>query len=474
MAPERGPASPPVPVSRRTVAVPFAAGWAGRAPLTWSQQYYLAELDAARPHGRSLAITRLYPLRAGVREEEATAALRELVERYESLRSRVTRTTPPGQQVHRHGSLWVTAHDLAAPAAAHEVHAAAEAVLADLARVPFDVAEEWPLRAALIGVGGQPRFLALAFSHVAVDAFALLPVGAFLTDRCAQADPVARTAPGSAAEGLQPRELAGAEASETASRTARRALRHAERALRRMPAAPAGTGPSGAGERFRFLRRRSAALDLAVGAVAARTGESPASVLTAAVLATDAARTGERYGAVQLISANRLRPETVGAVVPCSQPVLCCVDTRDASFAELVRRTASASLRAYAAGPCPPAALAELRATIEKERGVRLDGSPTLNYRPRATSLPVREAGAEELRRAAADAETAWVDSAMLWQSAHYLSADVDESGVRLLLQVDTDVRTPRWAERWLADLEDLLRAAATDATATRTPARPG
>ncbi|MFD3842024.1 hypothetical protein ACFWWC_38110 [Streptomyces sp. NPDC058642] len=474
MAPEHGPASPAGPVPRRTLTVPFAADGTARAPLTWSQQYYLGELDAARPYGRSLAITRLYHLRAGVREEEATAALRGLVERYEALRSRVTRTASPAQQVHRHGSLQEALHDLAAPAGVPEVRAAAEAVLTELARAPFDVVEEWPLRAALIGTGGRPRFLAMAFSHVAVDAFALLPVSAFLVDRCAQADPIARTAPSSAVEGLQPRELAEAEASEAALRTTRRALRHAEQILRRMPAATAGVAPSGTGERFRFLHRKSAALDLAVGAVAARTRESPASVLTAAILAVDAARTGERYGVVQLISANRLRPETVDAVVPCSQPVLCCVDTQDASFTELLRRTASASLRAYSAGPCPPTALAELRAAVEKERGIRLDGAPTLNYRPRATPLPVRETDAEELRRAAADTESAWVDSAMLWQSAHYLSADVDGSGVRLLLQVDTDVRTPRWAERWLADLEDLLCAAASGATVTRTPAELG
>lgn len=409
-------------------------------------------------------------------EEQATAALRALMERYETLRSRLTRTDPPTQQAYSQGELMVTVHDAAAPSAVvapHDIRAVADTVLAELARRPFDVAEEWPLRAALVAAGGQPRHLALAFSHVAVDAYALVPVSAFLVERCARADPVARTAPGAGVVGLRPRELAEAEASEAGDRAARRALLHAERVLRRMPAAPAGAGRPGTGERFRFLRLRSAALDLAVGALAARTGASPAAVLAAAGLALDAVETGERYGAVQLISANRLRPETVDAVVPCSQPVLCCADTEDASFAELVRRTAAASLRAYAAGPCPPAALAELRATVERERGVRLDGVPTLNYRPRATALPVRETDAEELRRAAAHAETEWVDSAMLWRSAHYLSADVDGSGVRLLLQIDTDVRSPGWAERRLADLEDLLCAAATDATTDRTTGTP-
>lgn len=461
MTPEPGPAAPVPP---RTVTVPFEAGGTGPAPLTWSQQYYLAETDAARPHGRSLAITRLYPLRPGVSEEQATSAVRDLMERYETLRSRVIRSSPPGQQVYQQGELRVAVHDVAAPG----IQVLADAVLADLARRPFDVTEEWPVRAALVGVGGRPRFLALAFSHVAVDAYALLPVGAFLVERCARADPVARTLPGAGAKGSQPRELAEAEASEAGDRAARRALLHAERVLRRMPATSVRGGRPRTGERFRFLRRRSAALDLAVGALAARTGESAAAVLAAAVLALDAADTGERYAAVQLISANRLRPETVDAVVPCSQPVLCCADTEDASFPELVRRTAAASLRAYAAGPCPPAALAELRAAVERERGVRLDGVPTLNYRPRATALPVRETDAEELRRAAADTETEWVDSAMLWRSAHYLSVDADGTGVRLLLQIDTEIRSPGWAERRLADLEALLCAAATDTRMTR------
>jgi len=383
------------------------------------------------------------------------------------------------------------------------VEVTADTVLADLARRPFEVGEEWPLRAAVVGVGGQPRFLAIAFSHVAVDAFALLPISAYLVGRCAQADPVARTTPGSGGEGLQPCEQAEAEASPAGQRAAQRALRHAEEVLRRLPAAspaagpapvgsatvgsalvgsvsagpvsadPASTGPAPVGEPYRFLRRRSAAFDLAVGAAAARSGQSPAAVIAAAMMAVDAARTGERYGFVQLISANRLRPQTVGAVVPCSQPVLCWVDTHGASFTELVRRTASASLRAYRAGPCPPAALAELRAAVEEDRGTRLDLPPVLNYRPRATTLPVRETDAAELRRAAADAGTAWVDGDLLWQADHYLSADVDGSGVRLLLQIDTRVRSPRWAEQWAADLERVLCAAATSETAARAPALP-
>ncbi|WP_158791379.1 condensation domain-containing protein [Streptomyces sp. NRRL WC-3549] len=431
------------------LTVSFAAGEGQDAPLTWSQRYYLAELDAARPHGRGLTVPRLYPLRPGVGEDDVAEALRGLMERFESLRSRVVRARVAHQRVHAAGTLRVPVHDLPPDGA--------EAVLTGLAARPFDVVEEWPVRAAVVTEGGRPRFLAMVFSHVAVDGYALLPVSAHLVASCAAADPVARTAPHSSTPGLQPRQQAEAEASPAGQRAAERALRHAGDVMRRMPATPRTPPRAVTGERFRFLRRRSAALDLAVGAVAARTGQSPASVLAAAMMWVGAAETGAHHGFVQLVSANRLRPETVDAVLPYSQPVPCGVDLTGASFAEAVRRTATASLRAFRAGPCPPDHLAELHAAVQAERGVHLDITPTLNYRPRATTLPVRETDAAELARAAADARSEWVDSDLLWRSGHYLSVDADETGLRLVLQVDTAVHPPGRAEHRLADLEHLL-----------------
>ncbi|WP_327737910.1 hypothetical protein OG749_33345 [Streptomyces nojiriensis] len=465
----------------RTVPVPFLAagpapadavdGDTAEAPLTWSQRYYLAEVDAARAHGRGLNVPRLYRLRAGTTEAGTVAALRELLERYEVLRSRVVRD-PAGaahQRVHPRGTLHLAVHEVPAGSADDR----AQDVLDALVAPPLDVAECWPLRAALVTEDGLARYLALAFSHVAVDAYALVPVSAHLVERIAEADPVARaaTAPGGVSRG--PREQAAAEASPAGRKSAGRALRHAEEAYRRMPAAPSAVTDVPAGSRYRFLRHCSPALDLAVGAVAARTGESPATVLAAALTALDAARTGPvpnedgtgetRYGAVHLISANRLRPETAAAVLPLSQPVPCCVDTAGATFQELVRRTAAASLRAFRAGGGPPDELAALLRTVEEERGVRLDATPALNYRPRATALPVRPTSAGELAAAATRAVTRWTD-ADPWRASHHLSADVDAAGIRLLLQVDTAVHPPEWAERHMAALERLLRAAALDA----------
>ncbi|MFE7131550.1 condensation domain-containing protein [Streptomyces sp. NPDC057638] len=522
-APEATPApARTVPVRFLAAVDPAADGTAGEpapdtfeAPLTWSQRYYLAEVDAARAHGRGLNIPRLYRLRPGTSETGTADALRELVERYEVLRSRVVRGEAGGahQRVHRRGALHLAVHEVPAGTAGER----ARTVLDALTAPPLDVTECWPLRAALVTEEGRARYLALAFSHVAVDAYALVPVSAHLVGRIAEADPVARSAPAPDGPARGPREQAAAEESPAGERAVQRALRLAEHAYRHMPPAPGpapeaapepapgpapepapgpaagfqaaaaatgasarSTAPAPAEPRYRFLRYRSPALDLAVGAVAARTGQSPAAVLTAAMVALDAVRTGPvpdddgtgltRYGSVQLISANRLRPGTAAAVLPLSQPVPCCVDTAGADFHELVRRTAVASLRAFRAGGAPPGRLAALLRTVAEERGVRVDATPTLNYRPRSTALPVRPTTAAELAAAADRARAEWTD-ADPWRASHYLSADVDADGIRLLLQADTAVHPPEWAERWTTALERLLCAAALDPHCPALPA---
>ncbi|WP_030580010.1 hypothetical protein [Streptomyces anulatus] len=444
----------------------FAAGEAHRAPLTWSQRYYLAETDAARPSGRGLAIRRLYELRPGVGEQDVVAALRDLLNRFEGLRSTVDRgpadaTAGPAQRVHAEGTLRLAVHDAADDG---ETSVVAAAVLDGLAGTPFEVCEEWPVRAALIGRTGSPRFLALVFSHVAVDAFALLPVTDHLVSAVAVRHPEWPPARSRDA-GLSPREQAAAEAAEPARRTTERALRRAADVLRAMPAAlPAQDVPDRSllADRYRFLSRTSPALDLAAGAVSLRTGESVATVLAAAMVAVDAHLADSPTGYLRLLAANRSRPETVNAVVPCSQPVPFCVPVAGSAFSELVGATAAATLGALRSGSYPPDRLAALHRAAEQERGVRLDITPTFNYRPRASALLRRDVVAAELEQSAAAGVTRWVPSDLVWRSTRYLSADVSESGIRLVLQVDTRVHTPRWAEHWMAALERLLCAAAT------------
>ncbi|WP_373681682.1 condensation domain-containing protein, partial [Streptomyces sp. b94] len=149
-------------------------------------RYYLAEVDAARAHGRGLNVPRLYRLRPGTTEAGTVTALSELLVRYEVLRTRVVRD-PAGtvrQRVHARGALHLAVHE--APAGAVDDYA--RTVLDGLVTPPLDVTECWPLRAALVTEDGHPRYLALAFSHVAVDAYALVPVSAHLVERIAEAD----------------------------------------------------------------------------------------------------------------------------------------------------------------------------------------------------------------------------------------------------------------------------------------------
>lgn len=439
-------------------AVRFTGGEDRLVPLTWSQQYYLAEMDSARPFGCGLAIRRSYELQPDVTEAEVVDALRTLLQRFEGLRSTVVREGASARQhIHAEGTVRLAVHEVGAGDTAAD---AAGTVVEELAETPFDVAAEWPLRAAVVTDGSGPRFLALVFSHLAVDAFALLPVTDHLVATVAVRHPdwpESRTGE----PGRQPYEQVAAEAGAGGRRMAERALRRIADVFRRMPDASPMRHVAPEGDRFRSLSRRSSALDLAAGAVSLRCGESVSAVLTAAMIAVDSVSEDSGTGYVQLISANRSRPELVNAVVPCSQPVPCCVDIGRVSFAELVHRTASAALSAHRFGAYPPTEFFGIHRAVEEERGVRLDVSPTLNYRPRATSLPRREVTEEELNEAAVLRRTSWIPNDPLWQASRYLSADVSEAGIHLVLQVDTAIHPPGWAEWWMDALEALLCAAA-------------
>ncbi|MFI2778344.1 condensation domain-containing protein [Streptomyces sp. ALB3] len=439
--------------------VPFSGGEdRPPAPLTWSQQYYLAELDAARPRGCSLAISRVYALRPGTSRQSVTEVLAELLLRFEGLRTTVLREGDAARQrVHTRGTLPLAVHS-AGPGDEGDRETAGVATA--LAAAPFDVSAELPVRAALVERAGAPHSLVLVFSHVAVDAFALRPVTDHLVSTVALRHP--DWPPARAGEpGLHPYEQAAAEASAAGLKRAGRALRHASEVFRTMPEALPTADGGRAGERFAFLSHRSPALDLALGAVALRTAEPVSTVLAAAVLAVDAVMADRTDGYVQLLSANRSRPGTVNAVVPCSQPVPCGVTVSGASFTELVRRTATATLGALRHGSYPPAGLAEAHREAELRRGAALDVSPTFNYRGRPGSLPRRGVTADELARAAGGARTGWVPGGPQWRSTRYLSADTGEAGLRLTLQVDTAAHTPEWAGAWMSALERLVCAAA-------------
>ncbi|MFJ8883232.1 condensation domain-containing protein [Streptomyces sp. NPDC102402] len=439
--------------------VPFGGGERRPpAPLTWSQQYYLAELDAARPQGCSLAITRVYALRPGTSRQAVADALAGLLLRFEGLRTTVRREGDSALlRVHTRGALPLAVHR-----AGHGAEADRETagVATALAAAPFDVTEELPVRAALVEGAGAPHSLVLVFSHVAVDAFALRPVTDHLVSTVALRHP--DWPPARAGEpGVHPYEQAAAEASAAGLKRAGRALRHASEVFLTMPAAPRTADDCRPGERFAFLSHRSPALDLALGAVALRTAEPVSTVLAAAMLAVDAVMADHTDGYVQLLSANRSRPGSVNAVVPYSQPVPCGVTVSGASFTELVRRTATATLGALRFGSYPPAGLAEVRREAELRRGAALDVSPTFNYRGRPGALPRRRVTGDELARAADGARTSWDSGGLRWRSTRYLSADTGEAGIRLTLQVDTAAHTPEWAEAWMSALERLVCAAA-------------
>ena len=135
------------------------------APLTWGQWAIWDAIQKTAPDdryfnfGRVLAVPeRARPLTV----ERAVELLGALVERHESLRTRL-RTGPyrgagPYQALEATGAIPVTVSD-----------GDPEKLLDALAETAFDYEGEWPLRVGLVLAGGEVTHIVLVFCHVAAD-----------------------------------------------------------------------------------------------------------------------------------------------------------------------------------------------------------------------------------------------------------------------------------------------------------------
>lgn len=460
LGPVAGECGPRPPAPLRSAPVAFRAARCGEYAPTWSQRYYLAEMAQAARSGRSLALRRCYELNPDVTEARLVDAVRVLVETFESLRSRMNSTDADARmRSYAEGTLHIAVYEAPTRSPNH-IDRFTEELAVSMAAEPFDARAEWPVRAAVVLNPFGPRFLILVLSHTAVDAFATPPIADLLTRLGMTGESGAADESNAASiETRGPREVAEWEQSAAGARRGARALAQAAEVYERMPAAPR---PGAAAPCRELLSWTSPALDMAVAFISSRTGMTGSTVLTAAAMAVDASWSEERFAFRQLLSANRTRTGTTSAVVPLSQPVPCLVDTDGASFGQLLERTGTAMLKALRGGGYPPEQMTRLQETVARRRGVSIDCSPTLNYRPhQAFTVPSGSEPGEDLAPLMSRSRAEWVDGALRWTSTHYLSADVYASGTRFLLQVDTRLWDRAGADDWMAALERLLVEAA-------------
>lgn len=146
------------------------------APLTYGQQrmYFLHAADGGASH-YNMAFC--FDLDGPLAADQLEAALRAIVGRHAVLRSTYQRTGEGIEQVPGQAAAFALGRVFAAD------EAAADAQLAALSAVPFDLSVDFPLRATLIAMGATRARLSLVFHHIAFDGWSY---GLFLDELSAQ------------------------------------------------------------------------------------------------------------------------------------------------------------------------------------------------------------------------------------------------------------------------------------------------
>ncbi|MDF2807940.1 MAG: hypothetical protein K0S43_2886, partial [Cellulosimicrobium sp.] len=275
-------------------------GRAGDGPATWGQTAIRRALAALEPLDHQFNLVWGGPLDAPVPTEAATAVVRALVERHDSLRTRILpRDDGFVQELCGAGTVEVVEERVADVG---EVAASGARLRDELWGRAFDYPTELPVRAGLVTVDGAVHHTTLVVAHTALDGWGLPVLDADLTALAAGAAP--------------PDVGAWTPLDEATWQTSDEGRRHdaaaRARTLRTMRAAPgevfARRPPGGAdGPRYRQTVLRSRRLGPAAERVAARWRTSTSGVLLAASCRALALAAGRDDLALQVMVSNRFR-----------------------------------------------------------------------------------------------------------------------------------------------------------------------
>ncbi|WP_254897575.1 condensation domain-containing protein [Kitasatospora sp. NA04385] len=358
-------------VRDEVLAVPFAGGRAGTAPLTWGQRAIWHAIGRTAPNDHYFNLGRVLPLAdrgAPVDAGRLVAALTALVLRHEALRTRLAELPDgsPGQRLHGDGRLDLVVREEPDPDRADRT---AEELLAELSGHRFGYAEEWPVRLGAVRRAGRITHAVLALCHLASDGHGaeVLVRDLRLLVRRGSAGPACPDTP---------LDLARRQSGPAAGRRGRAgALGAGPRAgpaddVRRPVAAPRSPA-------FWTGRLVSAALPRAVDALAAGHGVSGSSVLLTAAAALVAADRGHRAAAIMPIAGNRAAADRRTMVSTLSQDALVVLPLPDdpagtAVFTDLLPGAFAASLAGYRAASYDPAGWDALLARLARERGTEV------------------------------------------------------------------------------------------------------
>lgn len=137
----------------------------GPAPLSFAQQrmWFLQQWEPGSPTFNGARALRL---RGTLDRDALERALRDVIERHESLRTVIVPGSPPLQSAIDAGTFTLEVIPGPAPGSQHEL----DRLLRELSRRPFDLTCDLMLRASLLEIGAREHVLLLAMHHIAADA----------------------------------------------------------------------------------------------------------------------------------------------------------------------------------------------------------------------------------------------------------------------------------------------------------------
>lgn len=444
------------------VLVEFSAGTSGASDLTWGQEQVCLWMENSAPYIEHMNLDALIECETGTTGttlDDVREALRVVIERHESLRTRlnVQNDGTYRQFVCASGRTPVQIHHCAA-------REASEAVLEELRRLPFTVFE-WPLRVAVITVSGVVSSVALCLSHVATDGWGIEVIAGDIRELLA-ATPEEREALSARPPRplLQPREHAAAQR-RAGGRSEARAEAFWTAQLSRFPndrfPLPLRTPET---PRFPKITMRSHVAARALAEAAERHGTTVNAVLTGALAVLVSAISELEDATFRLFCANRTSPESRNSVGTFFQTIPVAVTVADLPFRDIAHAAWQASLRAYRVGERDPRWLDRLTESVASARGVDLDLECFLNIHGYGSEgyreAPMAEETAHEL--------TAFHDDGGIeeWEPGKFYVDVWRVSGyLEVTLSADTALFSRDRLTGFLACLETIfLRAAAGDA----------
>ncbi|WP_304450675.1 condensation domain-containing protein [Nocardiopsis sp. YSL2] len=310
-------------------------------PLTWGQRHYWTILAGHPMNRRQFSLRQHWRIPAGANLELVCSAVRTLVERHEALRTHIFfhGDGEPIQRVRGCGSFQITVRDVG-----HEAtEADAEEAAGDMAAQDFRLNEEFPIRFQVLLADGEPVFLAVVVSHLAVDGYACgVLEGEFME--------VVRGDKDLAPPSKQPLDWAEKERSSAGASVNRRSLTYFDELLRAHPVSlfPRDNAMENVGrEGFPVVLGHGVGLGAKISELSGRWKSPVSAVALASLVRSLAHHSATDVFPLGLTSSNRFLPGADGYVGMLAQNTALGVRTAGKSTRELAGEIRRSQMAAY-------------------------------------------------------------------------------------------------------------------------------